>query len=56
MTAKTTNPGSKAGFIRALLARKCAPSTILEKAKRALPRQKPTMGYINWLAKRSKGR
>ena len=34
MTAKTANPGCQTGLIRALLARKCAPSTILEKAKK----------------------
>jgi hypothetical protein len=54
MTAKTTNPGTQAAMIRTLLARKCAPNTILEKVRKAFPREKPTMGYINWLAKRPK--
>lgn len=54
MTAKTTNPGSQAAMIRALLARKYAPDTILERVKRAFPREKPTMGYINWLSRKSR--
>jgi|GEM_PF-4134153 hypothetical protein len=46
---------TQASFIRTLLARGCAVQTILERARKEFPKENPTTGYINWLAKKSKG-
>lgn len=44
---------SQAAMIRALLARKCAPEKVLERVRKEFPKQKPTLGYVNAIAKES---
>lgn len=45
---------TQASFIRALLARGCAVQTILKRARKEFPKENPTTGYINWLAKNTR--
>jgi hypothetical protein len=53
MASRTTNPGSQADKIQALLAKNIAADTVRSKVKKAFPKKKSTLGYINWLAKNS---
>lgn len=38
-----------ANFIRDQLAKDVEPAKIVEKAKEAFPKKKPTVGYVNWI-------
>ena len=49
--AKKQKPETQASYIRARLARKCAPQTILAECQKRFPKGSVTVGYINSLAK-----
>ncbi len=56
--AKTGNGELKArnsiaNFVRDQLERKVEPAKIVEKAKEAFPKSKPTVGYVNWIKEHS---
>jgi isopenicillin N synthase-like dioxygenase len=44
---------SMANFVRDQLERKVEPAKIVEKAKEAYPKSKPTVAYVNWIKAKS---